>query len=105
MCSRSALPVASCTMVSSPGPIVSTSVVQLAAAAAVAVVVSIPILLASTETELDWARYTCAGIIGAVGYFAARGAEHGRIRAVLFGFGVLAIAIVIAVLKHRLAGR
>src|SRR4029453_3476049 len=81
-----------------------TSVVQLAAAAAVAVVVSIPILLASTETELDWARYTCPAIIGAVGYFAARGAEHSRVRAVLFGFGVLAIAIVIAVLKHRLAG-
>jgi hypothetical protein len=35
---------------------------------------------------------------------AARGAEHGRLRAVLFGLGVLAIAIVIAVLKHRLAG-
>ncbi len=39
------------------------------------------ILLASTESELDWARYTCAGIIGAVGYLAARGAEHGRVRA------------------------
>jgi hypothetical protein len=81
-----------------------TSVVQLAAATAIAVVVSIPILLASTENELDWARYTCAGIIGAVGYFAARGAEHSRVRAVLFGVGVLAVAIAIAVLKHRLAG-
>jgi hypothetical protein len=79
-----------------------TSVVQLTAAAAVAVLVSIPILLASTETELDWARYTCAGIIGAVGYLVARGAEHGRLRAVLFGCAVLAIAIAIAVLKHRL---
>jgi hypothetical protein len=81
-----------------------TSVVQLAAATAIAVVVSIPILLASTENELDWARYTCAGIIGAVGYFAARGAEHSRVRAVLFGVGVLAVAIAIAVLKHGLAG-
>jgi hypothetical protein len=81
-----------------------TSVVQLAAAAAVALVVSIPTLLASTENELDWARYTCAGIIGAVGYLVARGAEHGRVRAVLFGFGVLVIAVIIAVLKHRLVG-
>jgi hypothetical protein len=81
-----------------------TSVVQLAAAAAVALVVSIPTLLASTENELDWARYTCAGIIGAVGYLVARGAEHGRVRAVLFGIGVLVIAVIIAVLKHRLVG-
>jgi hypothetical protein len=80
------------------------SAVQLAAAAAVAVVVSIPILLASIESELYWARYTCAGIIGAVGYLTARGAEHGRVRAVLFGFAVLALAVVIAVLKQRLVG-
>jgi hypothetical protein len=70
----------------------------------VAIVVSIPVLLASTESGLNWARYTCAGIIGAVGYLVARGAEHGRVRAVLGGLGVLAVAIAIAVLKHRLAG-
>ena len=81
-----------------------TSVVQLAAAAAVAVVVSVPTLLASTESELDWARYTCAVIIGAVGYLVARGAEHGRVRALLFGLAVLAVAVAIALLKHRLAG-
>ena len=40
------------------------SVVQLVSAAAVAVVVSVPLLLAPTESELDWARYTCAAIIG-----------------------------------------
>jgi len=80
------------------------SAVQLAAAAAVAVVVSIPILLASTENELNWARYTCAAIIGAVGYFTARGAEHSRVRALIFSIGVLAVATAIAVLKHRLVG-
>ncbi|HZL74641.1 MAG TPA: hypothetical protein VFB83_04630 [Propionibacteriaceae bacterium] len=80
------------------------SVVQLVAAAAVAVVVSIPILLASTENELAWGRYACAAIIGAVGYLTARGAEHGRVRALLFGIGVLAVATAIAVLKHRLVG-
>jgi hypothetical protein len=80
------------------------SVVQLASAAAVAVVVSLPVLLAPTESELDWARYTCAGIIGVVGYLVARGADRSRIRAVLFGLGVLAAATLIAALKHALAG-
>jgi hypothetical protein len=80
------------------------SVLQLAGAAAVAVVVSIPVLLASTDNELTWARYTCAGIIGTVGYLVARGAEHGRVRAILFGIAVLAVAIAIAALKHALAG-
>src|SRR4029453_691628 len=55
------------------------SMVQLASAAAVAVVVSVPVLLAPVATELDWARYTCAAIIGLVGYMVARGAARGRI--------------------------
>jgi hypothetical protein len=80
------------------------SVVQLAGAAAVAVVVSIPVLLAPTASEVVWAHYTCAVIIGAAGYLVARGAEHGRIRAVLFGIGVLAVAIAIALLKQALVG-
>ncbi|HEX3199283.1 MAG TPA: hypothetical protein VHR39_17185 [Propionibacteriaceae bacterium] len=80
------------------------SMVQLASAAAVAVVVSVPVLLAPVVTELDWARYTCAAIIGLVGYMVARGAARGRIRAVLFGLAVLAAAIAVAALKHALAG-
>jgi chemotaxis receptor (MCP) glutamine deamidase CheD len=80
------------------------SMVQLASAAAVAVVVSVPVLLAPVPTELDWARYTCAAIIGLVGYMVARGAARGRIRAVLFGLAVLAAAIAVAALKHALAG-
>jgi hypothetical protein len=78
--------------------------VQLCAAAAVAVLVSIPVLIAQPVNELNWARYTCAGIIGVVGYGAARGAEQGRMRALIFGISVLVIAIVIAAIKHRLAG-
>jgi hypothetical protein len=78
------------------------SMVQLASAAAVAVVVSL--LLAPTVSELDWARYTCAGIIGVVGYLTARGAARGQIRAVLFGLGVLVVAVAIAALKHARAG-
>jgi hypothetical protein len=77
---------------------------QLAGAAAVAVVVSVPVLLAPTVNELTWARYTCAAIIGVVGYLVARGAAHGRIRAVLFGLAVLVVAFAIAALKHTLAG-
>ena len=57
-----------------------------------------------TVTELNWARYTCAGIIGVVGYLVARGASRGRMRAVLFGLGVLVVAFAVAALKHALAG-
>ena len=78
--------------------------IQLAGAAAVAVIVSIPVVLAPTEGELDWARYTCAGIIGVVGYATARSANHGRFRAILFGIAMLVIATGIAAIKHRLAG-
>lgn len=39
-----------------------------------------------------------------VGYLVARGASRGRIRAVLFGLAVLAIAVAVAALKHALAG-
>lgn len=80
------------------------SLVQLAAAAAVAVVVSVPVLLAPTVNEITWARYTCAAIIGVVGYLVARGAERSRIRSVLFGLGVLAAAFAVAALKHALSG-
>jgi hypothetical protein len=80
------------------------SVVQLVGAAAVAVVVSVPVLLAPTVNEITWARYTCAAIIGVVGYLVARGAERGRVRSVLFGLAVLVAAFAIAGLKHALAG-
>jgi hypothetical protein len=52
------------------------SVVQLAGAAAVAVLVSVPVLLVPPAYELAWAGYTCAAIIGVVGYFVARGAAR-----------------------------
>ncbi|MFL6044522.1 MAG: hypothetical protein ACJ72M_05330 [Propionibacteriaceae bacterium] len=80
------------------------SAVQLAAAAAVALLVSIPILIATPASELNWARYTCAGIIGVVGYGVARSAEKSRIRSVIFGLAVLALALIIAVIKHALVG-
>ena len=67
-------------------------------------IVSVPVLLAPTVNEITWARYTCAGIIGVVGYLVARGAAHGRIRSVLFGLAVLVVAFAIAALKHALAG-
>jgi hypothetical protein len=80
------------------------SLVQLAAAAAVAVVVSVPVLLAPPINEITWARYTCAAIIGVVGYLVTRGAERSRIRSVLFGLGVLVAAFAVAALKHALSG-
>ena len=78
--------------------------IQLAAAAIVALIVSIPVLIAPPSSELDWGRYTCAAIIGVVGYGVARSASQGRIRSLLFGLAVLALAIVIAAIKHALAG-
>jgi hypothetical protein len=80
------------------------SAIQLAAAAVIALVVSIPVLIAPPARELDWARYTCAAIIGVVGYGVARSADKSRLRAVLFGLGVLGVAIIIAGIKHALAG-
>jgi hypothetical protein len=80
------------------------SAIQLAAAAVIALVVSIPVLIALPVSELDWARYTCAAIIGVVGCGVARSADKSRVRAVLFGVGVLALAIIIAGIKHALAG-
>jgi hypothetical protein len=80
------------------------SVVQLAAAAAVALIVSVPVLLAPTVYEITWARYTCAAIIGVVGYLVARGAERSRIRSMVFGIAVLVAAFAVAALKHALAG-
>jgi hypothetical protein len=62
------------------------SAIQLAAAAVIALVVSIPVLIA------------------VVGYGVARSADKSRVRAVLFGVGVLALAIIIAGIKHALAG-
>ena len=50
------------------------------------------------------AGYTCAAIIGVVGYLVARGAEHGRIRSLIFGLAVLVAAFAVAALKHALAG-
>ena len=80
------------------------SLVQLAAAAAVALVVSVPVLLAPPVNEVTWARYTCAAIIGVVGYLVARGAQRSRIQSMLFGLGVLVAAVIVAALKHALAG-
>jgi hypothetical protein len=80
------------------------SVVQLAGAAAVAVLVTVPVLLVPPAYELAWAGYTCAAIIGVVGYFVARGAAHGRIRAVLFGLAVLVATFAVAALKACVGG-
>jgi hypothetical protein len=78
--------------------------VQLAAAAAVALIVTIPVLIAPPAAELSSARYACAFIIGVVSYGIARSAERSRMRAALYGLGVLALASIIAAIKHALAG-
>jgi hypothetical protein len=77
--------------------------IQLAAAA-VALLVTIPVLIAPPVAELTWARYVCAFITGVVGYGIARGAGRSRLRAGLYGLGVLTLAFVIAAIKHSLTG-
>jgi hypothetical protein len=78
--------------------------IQLAAAAAVALLVTIPVLIAPPVAELTWAGYMCAFIIGVVGYGIARSADRSRLAAGLYGLGVLALAFIIAAIKHALAG-
>ncbi len=80
------------------------SAAQLAGAAAVAVLVSVVIVVVPTDVELDAARYTLSGLIGAVGYGVARNASRSRLRAALFALGVVAVATAVAVLKNRLIG-
>jgi hypothetical protein len=75
--------------------------VQLAGASAVALLVTILVLLVPTATELDAARFELAGIIGAVGYVAYRGATRNRARALLFALGVVIVALAVAVFKHQ----
>jgi hypothetical protein len=54
--------------------------------------------------RLTWARYVCAFIISVVGYGIAWGAGRSRLRAGLYGLGVLTLAFVIAAIKHSLTG-
>jgi hypothetical protein len=101
---RFVLPVALFTTGGSPKSDQIVSGIQLAAAAAVALLVTIPVLIAPPVAELTWAGYMCAFIIGVVGYGIARSADRSRLAAGLYGLGVLALAFIIAAIKHALAG-
>ena len=54
--------------------------------------------------ELNWARYTCAAIIGLVGYLVARGASRGGSVRCSSASEYSWLLFAVAVLKHALAG-
>jgi hypothetical protein len=80
------------------------AVAQLVGAAAVAVVVSIPVALLPTSVEFDVARLELALLIAVAGAAVARQNGAGVTRSLVFGIGVLAVALVAATVKNVLSG-
>jgi hypothetical protein len=77
---------------------------QLVGAAAVACIATVPVLLLPANHEVAWVEATMAFVIAGAGYSVARGAGAGRLRAVVYGLVVVALAGAIALAKNRLAG-
>jgi hypothetical protein len=77
---------------------------QLGAAATVAAVLSLPFLLLPLGPALDTSGYLLAGLIGVTAYVASREAGAGRVRSLVDGLVVLAIAVVVVSVKVGLSG-
>jgi hypothetical protein len=77
---------------------------QLAAAAVVALVVTLPYLFLSLGPALDVSGYLLAGLIGVTAYVASREAGAGRLRSLVDGLVVLAIAMTVVSVKVGLSG-
>jgi len=77
---------------------------QLAGAASIAVLATVPILLFPADTELEATRIVLSLTIGLAGYVVARSGGASRIRSLIYGIAVLAMALAIAVIKNILAG-
>ena len=77
---------------------------QIAGAAFVALLASIPVLVSPQSAELEATELTLAAFIGWVGYAIARSGGARRLRSIVYGFIVLTIAVVIALVKNALAG-
>lgn len=77
---------------------------QLGGAAFVAVICSVPVLFVGATGEFDVVRTVLSVFIGAMGYEVARLGGADRMRAVVYGVAVLALAVVVAVVKNVLSG-
>ncbi|MDH2413856.1 hypothetical protein [Nocardioides sp. CER19] len=77
---------------------------QLAGAAAVACVATIPVILAPESREVAWVEATMAVVIAGAGYAVARAGRAGRVRSMVYGLIVVALAGAIALAKNHLAG-
>ena len=77
---------------------------QLAAAATVALVVTVPFAFLSLGPALDASGFLLAALIGITAYVASREAGAGRVRSLVDGMLVLAIAMVVVSVKVGLSG-
>lgn len=79
-------------------------VAQLVGAVGVAVLATIPVLLWPATAELDVVRELLALFIALVGFQVARSSGAGRVRSLVYGASLLAVAVTVAVLKNVLSG-
>jgi hypothetical protein len=79
-------------------------VAQLVAAVAVAAVLTVPFAVLSFEAALDAAGFLLASLIGLAAYLAARSSGSSRVRSIVDGLVVLAVAVVVVSLKVTLSG-
>jgi hypothetical protein len=77
---------------------------QLAAAAAVSAILTLPFLVLSLEPAVEASGFLLAALIGATAYVASREAGAGRVRSVVDGLVVLAIAMAVVSVKVGLSG-
>jgi hypothetical protein len=76
---------------------------QLAGAMFVAVVSSLPVLLLNDVRAQETTGDVPAVIIGVIAYFVARASGRGHLAAVFYGITALALGIVVALVKVKLA--
>jgi predicted lysophospholipase L1 biosynthesis ABC-type transport system permease subunit len=69
----------------------------------VAVVSSIPVLLFSDVRAQETTGYVPAILIGVVGYLIARYTGRSRIAAIFYGITALALGVLVALVKTKLA--
>lgn len=81
-----------------------TAIAQLVGAGIVAGLATLVVLVVPESAELDVVRYLLAGLVGVVGYAAARASGASQGRSLAYAAITLVIAIAIAVVKNALLG-
>jgi hypothetical protein len=76
---------------------------QLAGAMFVAAISSLPVLLLNDVRAQETTGDVPAAIIGVIGYFIARASGRSHLQAVFYGITALALGIVVALVKVKLA--